>query len=51
MIAAELETLGKLATKALHKTEAAQPPATASPTARDGQPAARPVSPHAQELR
>ena len=54
MIAAELETLGKLANKALHKKEGA--PATASPTARDaaaaGQPAGgRPTSPLAPELR
>lgn len=46
MIAAELETLGKLATKVvLHKKEGA--PATASPTAAAGQP----TSPLAPELR
>lgn len=49
MIAAELETLGKLANKALHKKEGA--PATASPTARDAAAAGRPTSPLAPELR
>lgn len=49
MIAAELETLGKLATKALHKKEGA--PAAASPTARDAQAAGQPTSPLSPELR
>ncbi|PRW56482.1 hypothetical protein C2E21_4681 [Chlorella sorokiniana] len=47
MIAAELETLGKMATKALHKKEGA--PATASPTARDAQAAGQPLAPELRE--